>query len=167
MKRQKYIFYFGMFLVLALAGCPYESSVPISEASIKPPKNLFGKWMEPTEIEKNNPTHYQIEKKDKYHVLVSLNEYNTTDEKWDTTIYEAFLSEVDDNEYVNLKEVGASKYLLYKIVWNTDDEFTLHEVTNNIKEEFTSPGELKSFISEHQHLSFFFNKDATTYIKRQ
>lgn len=167
--------------VSLLVGCPYESAIPISDPDIKasglfnPNKKLLGKWIKEANLEDENPTYYVLSKKDKYHYSIVEYSYDSDNETWKETNYVGHLSDVDGTLYFNIDEIEEDEadrevsYYLYKIEFkdNARESFTLYEVTDNITETFTSPDKLKSFISENQHLSFFFNSSPDVYVKQK
>ena len=49
-------------LVFLLTACPYESKVPITQPGESLDKGLFGKWIEASEREYDQPTFFEIGK---------------------------------------------------------------------------------------------------------
>lgn len=157
MKSLKYVVLLGA-LSLMFMGCPYESKVPIDDASnSKLDKTLLGKWDEKgsedylwTVTQSDNE--YRIEKK------------NVKD-GGDPTIYKAFLSDVGGVTFLNvyeLDEYGSStdrKYYIYRLEKKGEERVKVRAVTDNITEEFTTSAELKAFIKKNMEISFFYNKD--------
>ena len=151
--------------MLLLTACPYESKVPVSEPTEKIDKKLLGVWIAEADLEYETPTQYEIDKfsKEKYSMIEKS--YSTYDSSFSETKYFMHTSTIGANVFLNIQEFGGGVYYIHRIVMG-DDEFTLFEVSENIDEQFTSPEELKTFISSNMHLSFFFTKDEQKYIRK-
>lgn len=164
----KYVFRFLSIVALAIVftACPYQSDVPVSEEGLKVPKELLGKWMKTGDINSDNPTFYLITKDKDNSFKIEKNEYSSSDEKYNQTLYSGHLSDVNGTQFMNVLEDGSTSYYIYKIEWKGADEFVMHEMTDNVTTKFTTSSELKGFIGQHMHLEFFFNKDPERYIKR-
>ncbi|MBN1634478.1 MAG: hypothetical protein JW917_09955 [Ignavibacteria bacterium] len=79
-----------------------------------------------------------------------------------TTTYEAFLSEVGTNLYMNIRQtddMSGFGYYIYKIYFSNNNEIILSPVTNYIKSNFSTSGELKDYINKYQNIEFFFGED--------
>ena len=146
-------------LSLVFMGCPYESKVPVDDASMaKADKTLKGTFKEKDSDDylwtvTLDGTTYTIEKK------------NTKD-GGDPTMYEGFLSDVSGSTFMNVYDKstdGSSpdKFYIYKV--NKKDDAAgrvyMQAMTDNVTEEFASSAELKSYIKKYMDLSFFWNKD--------
>ncbi len=140
-----------------LTGCPYESKVPVDSPSVKINTALLGKW-EP----KSSSSHdtYTVSKKDEFTYIIEKKPENS-----EPTFYDAHLSNVDDDVFLNVKS-SSNTYFLYKLVLNkSGNKVTLFSVTENIDETFTTSEELKVFIKKHKALSFFYAKEEEVFIK--
>lgn len=84
-----------------------------------------------------------------------------------STSYEAFLSEVGKNIYINIRQmddVSGFGYYIYKLNSPDKNEIILSPVTEYVKSTFASSGELKEYINKYQNLEFFFG-DNESYIR--
>jgi uncharacterized protein YxeA len=151
-------------LVILFSACPYASSVPIDNPSVKVDKNLLGKWVKASDQSAENPTFYEINQLDVYKYNIVKNEYNTYDSAYTKTAYVGHISKIDNISFLNMQQDGKGDYYIHRINLG-DGEFTFIEVTDNIDEKFNSSEELKAFIKKHMNLSFFYNKDEERYTK--
>ncbi len=170
MKNLKQNFIFGLFvaLMLVLTGCPYSSTVPISQPNTPFPKEILGKWVASSQVSKDKPTtYYEITEKNPKVFVVTTYDLNRTDKTYKKgPVYNGHLSEINGVTFINLFDVSQKKYLFYKLNNLSQEKFTLQEITDNITENFTSSAELQNFIKKYMNLSFFYNKTKTSYIKR-
>ncbi len=150
--------------MLILTACPYQSSVPISEANQKLDKKLMGKWIKESDMEAENPEYFEIQPVDKFKFNIVKFEYQTSDSTYKETKYLTHITKIDNNVFLNMQENGAGDYFLYKIDLQ-GDKFVLYEITDNIDEKFNTSAELYDFVKKNMNLSFFYNKDETTYIR--
>lgn len=148
-----------------LMGCPYETTVPISEPSIKFPAELLGKWVP----QSSSDEIMTITRKTDYifSIRTTKKEPQENDKPEE---YEAFLSEVDAVKFLNISELSdessGKKYYLYKMDISANNSLiTLNAVTENIDEQFSNSADLKAFIQKHMHLSFFYEKGEEVYQK--
>lgn len=150
---------------LLLAGCPYSSSVPLSEPSEAVDPGLYGKWLKDSGDE--NPDYYDIEEIDGI-------SFNLTKFTWDSealeysmdTRYTSWFTTIGDVRFINIEDVDdPGTYYFYKLEMPTADSFVLFEVTDNIDEEFTDSDEIYEFFDAYKHLSFFYNTDEETYLR--
>ena len=155
-----------MGIVVLLAGCPYSSSVPIDEGTLKVSDDLTGKWIKSADKDAENPTYFVISKDDKTHATALKFEYSSSDAKYDTTKFHLTFSDVAGDVFMNAIEEGGSSYSLFKVVKDEQTkEMTTYEVTDYIKETFSSSAEIKAFILKNKALSFFFTNSSETYRK--
>ncbi len=152
-------------LVVLFAACPYTSSVPIDNPSVKVDKNLIGKWVKTSDQANEHPTYFVISNIGDLKYNIIKNEYNSYDSAYSQTIYVSHISKIDNLNFMNMQQDGKGDYYLYKIEL-ANGEFTLFEITDNIDEKFNTSAELKAFIKKNMNLSFFFNKDEERYIKK-
>lgn len=146
-------------LSLVFMGCPYESKVPVDDASTaKADKSLKGK--------------YQEKDSEDYLWTVTLDgniytiEKKNTKDGGDPTMYQGFLSNVSGSTFMNVydKPTDGStpeKFYIYRVVKKDESaaRVNLQAMTDNVTEEFASSAELKSYIQKYMDLSFFWNKD--------
>ncbi len=155
-------------ILILLTACPYESDVPITEANTPIDKTLLGKWYKEGEAEMQYPTqYYKIDPLGSELYEVTKLDMNSEDSTYRTETYISHISSLNDasgKKYVFLNMKKDGKYYLHKIDL-AEDKFVLYEVTDNIDEKFNTSAEMKAFVRQHMHLSFFYNKDETTYFK--
>jgi hypothetical protein len=151
--------------VILFTACPYTSSVPIDDPSVKVDKNLIGKWEKFSDQTNEHPTFFVISSIGDLKYNIIKNEYNSTDSSYTKTIYVSHISKVDNLNFLNMQQDGKGDYYLYKIELG-NSEFKLYEVTDNIREKFNTSADLKAFIKKNMNLSFFYNKDEEKYIKK-
>ena len=153
--------------VVLLTGCPYSSTVPIDEGTVKVPSGLAGSWMSSGDAEEEHPTYYLISNDDKYHATAVKNEYSSTDSTYSQTMYHLTFSDVGGEMFMNALEEGGTSYYLYK--FSFDDklgEIQTSEVTDYIKESFSTSKELKDFIAKNKSNSYFFTNTNETYTRK-
>ena len=140
-------------LCILLSGCPYETKVPIDNPTVKINPKLIGTWEE----QKDHDV-YKVTRQDEF--TYAIEEIEKEKNKVDHNI--AYLSEVNGVTFLNLSENKPSgsekKYQLYKIEMRGDDLIRVFPVTENIREQFTSSGELKKFIGGNKKNSYFFEQ---------
>lgn len=147
-------------LMLVLQGCPYGTEVAIDEPAVKIDEKLLGKW----EAKNAGDYTYSVTKKDDYNYKFEKKGKTSTE----TTLYTGFLSTIDNTRFLNIYEDASSTktYYLYKLeVSGSGAKVTLHPVTENITEKFTTSADLKAFIKKNMGLSFFYSKDKEEYFR--
>jgi len=154
------------FLIL-LAGCPYSSSVPIDEGTVKVSDDLVGKWISKADNESENPTFFVITKDDKFHATAKKMEFSSSDSSYSETIYHLTFSDVNGETFMNAVENEGTTYSLYKFKFDEKTgEISTSEVTDYIKETFTTSKELKDFIAKNKSNSYFFTNTNETYVRK-
>ena len=156
-----------MAFVVLLTGCPYSSSVPIDEGTVKISSSLAGEWISAADKEAENPTYYIITKDDKFNATAKKMEFSSSDSTYNATIYHLTFSDVNGETFMNAMEDGGSAYSLYK--FNFDEkanEIYTSEVTDYIKETFTTSKDLKDFIAKNKSNSYFFTNSNDTYVRK-
>ena len=153
-------------LVILFTACPYSSSVPIDNPSVKVDKNLLGKWVKASDQSSEHPTFYEISQLDNFKYNIVKNEYNSYDSAYSKTAYVGYISKIDNLSFLNMQQDGKGDYFLHKIELG-NNEFTFFEVTDNIDEKFNTSDELKAFVKKYMNLSFFYNKDEERYTKNK
>jgi len=142
-------------------GCPYESKVPITDPVVKISNDFLGEWNY-----KDTKTKYIITKEDDYHMRIKSVPVDTISK--DSSEYIAHISKIKDYSFLNITKVekensffssGIGPYYLYRIIKSESDELTLKEITNNVKEKFTSSKDLYGFVEKYMDLSFFYGTE--------
>jgi len=164
---QKVVVTTGLFsLVVLLAGCPYSSTVPIDDGTVKVASSLAGKWISTADTASENPTYYVISKNDEFHATAKKMEFSSSDSTYTETSYSLTFSDVNGETFMNAIENEGMSYSLYK--FNFDEkagEINTSEVTDYIKETFSTSKELKEFIAKNKSNSYFFTNTSDTYIR--
>lgn len=153
-------------LSLLLWGCPYQSNVPLSEASEPIDVRLLGQWLTEAEMKQTNPSYYSISEHDSLHYLIDDHQYNGKDSTYAVTTYEGHLTRIGEDMFMNVRKLDQKdKFFLFKVKIYSG-QFVKYEVTDNIDEQFASSSELVEFVKKHKHLSFFFNRDEQTFLPK-
>ncbi len=136
---------------LMLYGCPYESTVPVSQPSIAVEEHLLGQWV--SEAESYNE--YFVSKADKMHYKVIQRAITGH-----TADYLAHLSEVKGVTFLNLYSDSTQTYYLYRINLNTAEaRFSLIPVSNKLNEQFSTAASLRQFIEKNMNLRSFYDSE--------
>ncbi len=149
-----------LMLMLLFAGCPYKSTVPISEAKVPINPALIGKW----ENRNSTSEYYQISKEDDFNYLIE----KVSNSGGDPTRYYGFISVIDGVNFLNIyekSEYSSVEYYLHKVEIVNENIISVQEITDNVKETFENSADLQKFIGANMKNSYFFNKDESTYIK--
>ena len=159
---------FGLItIVVLLAGCPYSSSVPIDEGTVKVSSDLVGEWISPGDKEAENPTYFIVSKDDKFRATAKKMEYSSSDSSYSETIYHLTFSDVNGETFMNALEEEGTTYSLYKFSFDEKTgEIQTSEVTDYIKETFTTSAELKDFIAKNKSNSYFFTNTSDKYVRK-
>lgn len=156
-----------MAIVVLLSGCPFSSNVPIDEGTVKVSSDLVGEWMSAADKESENPTYFIVTKDDKFKATAKKMEYSSSDSSYSKTIYHLTFSDVNGEIFMNALEEEGTTYSLYKFSFNEKTgEIQTSEVTDYIKETFTTSNELKDFIAKNKSNSYFFTNTSDTYVRK-
>jgi hypothetical protein len=94
-------------------------------------------------------------------------EFSSSDSSYSETTYHLTFSDVSGETFMNAIEEGNESYNLYKFAFNEKTgEIKTSEVTDYIKETFSSSPELKAFIAKNKSNSYFFTNTDETYIRK-
>ncbi len=154
-------------IVVLFAGCPFSSSVPIDEGTVKVSPDLIGEWISPADKESAHPTYFIVTKGDKFHATAKKMEYSSSDSSYSETVYTLTFSDVNGETFMNAIEEEGTNYSLFK--FNYDEkagQVTTSEVTDYIKETFSTSAELKGFIAKNKSNSYFFTNTRETYVRK-
>jgi virulence-associated protein VagC len=144
-----------------LMGCPYSSTVPIDEPSIKVDKRMLGTWIGP-ETPPDYP--YTVTAKGEYSYLVE----KKADSSDFRTQYSAHISLVGKTMFFNLFDDEAVSYYLYRLEITKDGKtLTLTPVDDKIERVFESSGELKDFILKNMDKPGFFDESNKTVFQKE
>lgn len=154
-------------LVVLLTACPYESAVPITEADAPIDKTLLGKWIKEDDSDNEFPDeYYQIDDLGGRLYEILKFSLNTEDSTYTSETFISHFSDLTKDgqtyRFLNMKKDG--NYYLHLVDLNSE-RFILYEVTDNIDETFSTSEELRAFVEQHMHLSFFYNRDEATFYK--
>lgn len=142
----------ALFLVFVFAGCPYSSSVPVTETGVEIPDEWLGEWIDVSGNDPENRTTYFLSK-------LTGNTFELkqiTSSEYEPNIYTGHFSLVNDVMFINLKEEFSIGYYLYRLD-RAGSDLVIKEITNNVTKEFTTSDELREFINEYKHLDFFYD----------
>jgi hypothetical protein len=154
-------------IVTLLAGCPYSSSVPVDEGTVPVNDKLAGNWISATDKETANATYFVITKDDKFHATAKKMEFSSTDSTYSETIYQLTFSDVKGETFMNAMEEEGKTFAIYKFKFDEKaGEVYTSEVTDYIKETFSTSAELKDFIAKNKSNSYFFTNTSDTYIHK-
>lgn len=154
-------------IVVFLTGCPYSSSFPIDEGTVKVSSALEGQWVSAADMESENPTYFVITKDDKFHATAKKTEFSSSDSTYSETIYQLTFSDVNGEVFMNVLELGGANYNLYKFRFDEKEgKIFTSEVTDYIKEKFGTSKELKDFIAKNMSNSYFFTNSDETYMRK-
>ena len=143
-------------LCTLICGCPYESNVPIDKPGVKINPKLIGSW-EAQEGQQEGQDVYNVSRKDDFTYAIEV--IQKQDNKVDHST--GYSSIVNGSIFLNIaddKPGSEKKYSLYKIEMHGDNALKVYGVTENVRENFASSGELKKFIAANMKNSYFFEK---------
>lgn len=165
----KKIFTYLSILALAVVlwGCPYRSSVPLSDAQEHINKQVLGEWLPKTELGKASPSYYVIEMLDTLHYDVDHFQYNDNDQEYSVKEYVAWTTRIDNLLFMNVQEHGQKDFIIHRLDVMGDDLMILWQVTGNIDEQFSDSDKMRAFFQKHMKLSFFYNTDEVELIRKE
>jgi len=154
-------------IVVLFAGCPFSSVVPIDEGTVKVDDKLAGQWISVADTETVNPTYFVITKEDNFHATAIKKEFSSSDSTYSETKYHLTFSDVKGETFMNAMEDEGSTYSLYKFTYDEKSgKVNTSEVTDYIKETFSSSAELKAFIAKNKSNSYFYTNTSETYVRK-
>lgn len=164
-KVFSYLAILGISVILW--GCPYRSTVPLSEAIEPVNKQVVGTWYPKHERSKQNPEYYSIEKKDSVHYSIQHFQYNDKDSTYSVKDYTAWTTRIENLLFMNVKNEDKNEYYIHRLDVMGDELMILYQVTSNIDETFDDPEKMKTFFQKHMKLSFFYEKDEVQLFKKK
>ncbi|MEI7471013.1 MAG: hypothetical protein WCJ85_02075 [Chitinophagaceae bacterium] len=165
MKKTMNSFLSGILLLgmaLVFTGCPYSAEFGIDA---NPTSKINTQILGNHESKESSDYSYTISKQDDY--LYKFEKKSSSSSSIES--YNAYLSNIDGVQFLNVYEVGSSKnsYFFYKLTISSGgDTLTLASVTENITEQFKSSEEMKKFFLKYMYLSFFFEKEEDVYVRK-
>ncbi len=159
-------------IALLVTACPYSSEVPLSTPSEKIPQQLLGKWISPSDAEKEAENMKMMpEYREKlypsvYHVITTIDktsvkiekyEFQSTDTTYTVKPHTAHVTTVGNVTFLQVKPSNENKYYFYKMVFPANESMELFPVSDYITEVFASSNEMKSFFDKYKELSFFYS----------
>jgi hypothetical protein len=152
-------------LALVILGCPYSSTVYLTEPEIEPVPGWYGTWILDSTDE--FPAYYEISEIDGTMFTMEKYTYDTEIEEYALeSSYEAWFTDIGSIRFINIEDVTSpGTYYFYKLEMEGTDKFTLFEVTDNIDEVFTDSQTMYSFFEKYKELSFFYNQGEEIYLK--
>ncbi len=149
-----------------LLGCPFSAKVPITKPIEQIDQGLLGKWVQKGDSIISKPQYYRVERGTDMTYDIIKHTYSSYDTTYKKETYRAHTSTFDGVRFLNIQKKSTGDYYFYKLE-KASNGFKLIEITDNITDKFSSSTELEQFVRANMHLSFFYNKDATTYIRRR
>jgi hypothetical protein len=163
---KKSILFTSLFAGLILLwGCPYTSIVPLGKPIELIRPELIGSWMPENELNQENPTYYTIEKFDTVRYAIAHYQYNADAKDYSIKNYVAHTTSLEGLLFLNMNESGTQQYSLHRIDL-VPSGFNLFEVTDNIDEKFETSADMQEFFIKNMRLSFFYNKDEVSLIRK-
>jgi hypothetical protein len=163
---RKSLFFLGLSASLILFwGCPYISDVPLSKPVEKVMPQLLGDWMPENEVANENPSYYTIATYDSVRYAIEHFQYSDESKEYTIKNYVGHTTYLDSYLFMNMMESGTKQYLMHRIDF-TPEGFKLFEVTDNIDEKFESSELMQVFFRKNMKLSFFYNKDEVSLIRK-
>ncbi|MFT4682482.1 MAG: hypothetical protein ACI9FU_000177 [Granulosicoccus sp.] len=159
----KILRFLPLLSLVFLFGCPYQSQVPVSEATLELENVLIGKWQKVESVTDENPSFLDISKADEFHFSILEFQYDKTDSIYKSKAYSAHLSKVGAHSFVNLLENQTPPYMIYQLDRTGNSTFILREVTDNIDEKFNTSTDLAAFLKKHAELSFLYSNEEMAY----
>jgi hypothetical protein len=164
MKTKKWIFFLaGISLVLMMAGCPYESNVPLNDscsAALDP--QLTGRWIFPKTSHSNDTIEILPFNAHEY-LVISANEGKGMAGK--DALGRAFISVVDGVKYLNFYDIrNNGKCIFFKYEIDAGKLTTSSPSDSFIKRSFRSSGELSLYFKKNHHQEGFFEPADTAYL---
>lgn len=155
--KNKYLLILLCCICLVFMGCPYNSEVPIDQATTgKIDAKLLGKWQQRTS---EDVTYVVSKKDDNIYSIVEKHKKIEGQTPEDDKTYNGFLTDVDGVKFLNLFEPDqdTKSYYFYKVEFSDETGgFTLYPVSDYITEKFTASEDLKKFVQQYKTLSFFY-----------
>ncbi|MDP6908701.1 MAG: hypothetical protein QF371_04305, partial [Flavobacteriales bacterium] len=151
--------------VVMLWGCPYQTLVPLGEPTEKVNDKIIGSWVSQHDFNKESPSYYLINTSDSIFYTIGHFTFNDKDSSYTVKHYVAHSTTIDSNLFLNVQGVGSKDFLMHRIEL-VKEGFVLHEVSDNVDEKFKSSEEMQAFFKKHMHLSFFYNKEETTLVRK-
>lgn len=150
---------------MLLWGCPYKSNVALGKAEELVQKRMMGSWVPEIQAKKENPDYYVIEEYDSVRYAIEHVQYNSEESEYTSKNYIGHTTSINGFMFMNMVESGTNEYLLHRIDY-VPVGLVLYEVTDNIDEQFDSPEKMQEFFKKNMRLSFFYNKDEVTLVKK-
>ena len=143
-----------------LTGCPYTASVPISEAGDRVPSFIKGIWHSESDADYN----YEVKAGEGNKVNIA----KITIADGSREEYSATFSEINGSLFMSVADVSfGESFYLYKIHTSGNNEMTLYELTENIRESFDGSNALRDFISRNMNNSYFYTTGELTYTRQE
>lgn len=154
-------------IVVLLTGCPFSSSVPVDEGTVKISDKLAGEWVSAADKGTANPTYFIISVDDKFHATAKKREFSPSDSTYSETIFHLTFSDVNGETFMNALENESTTYSILKFTFDEKNgEASTSEVSDYIKETFTTSQDLKTFIAKNKSNSYFYTNTIEKYVRK-
>ncbi len=139
-------------------GCPYNSTVALSEPKTKVADNFIGTW------ERSGGDGDKIEINRISDSKVDITKIAASDGT--RTLYHGFLTDINGTLFLNVSEdYETVSYYFYKVNKEGEFKFTILPVTANVREKFENSQDLYKFFAGNMQNSYFYDTDEETYFK--
>ena len=168
--NQFFIIFSLFFLSVVLSGCPFTSSVPITDKGIDLPKKYIGKWVYGDDLSKKNSNYFELKSKGKNNFLLTEFRFIDAEERYQKEEFSGFFSKVENSFFMNIKyEGGNDDYIFdgYAILKIQDfgPGIRVQSVTENVNEFFTNSKELFNYIKKHIENELFYEEETFYLVK--
>lgn len=161
MIRSKILWLVGICIsAILFMGCPYSSSIALSDPSYKISDNLIGTW----ELSGNSDG-------DKFEVKrtsgTTVEIIKTMGYDQSQTTFDAHITDIAGTLFLNAREGGDEygSYYFYKIEKDGEYKIRLIPVTSYIRETFETAEEMRNFFESNMQNSYFFTTEDELYYK--
>jgi hypothetical protein len=165
MLKKTALFTLALGILILLWGCPYKSHVAVGDAIEKTQQQMMGFWVPEGEVTSENPSYYVIEAYDSTHYAIEHFQFNKDEDGYTSKNYVAHTTYIDGLMFMNMVESGTKEYLMHRIDF-VPAGLVLYQVTDNIDEKFDSVEKMRAFFQKNMRLSFFYNKDEVSLVKK-
>jgi hypothetical protein len=155
MKKNLLILIIGMIMIIAMTGCPYESSIPLSNScnSTFDPA-LIGTWVSPST--NGSKDTIVIMKFNEHEYYIEIHEKDQTGVKI-TSRGRGFVTSIKNQKIINFCELGKpDKFIFFKYEIRNRLMKTFSASDKFIKQPFNSSSELCDFFTRNMDKQGFY-----------
>ena len=126
---------------------------------------FLGPWVPENDVNIENPSYYTIEKFDSVKYAIDYFQYNDDEGDYSIKNYVGHTTSLNGLVFMNMVESGKPQFLMHRIDL-VPSGLKLFEVTDNIDEQFKTTAEMQAFFRQHMKMSFFYNKDEVSLVRK-